>query len=62
MIGAAGPDAPLLLQHNGGPVTDDYGPLRSGWFGLEKNPLYEGIDQKYTLLGIQQLAAGHVGQ
>ena len=54
MIGASGPDAPLLLQHNGGPAADDYGPLKSGWFGLEKNHLYEGIDQKYTLLGIQQ--------
>ncbi|CAK9085161.1 unnamed protein product [Durusdinium trenchii] len=57
LIGPAGPHAPLILQHNGGPVSDDLDVL----YGvLSKKPdLYNtsptsAMVKAYTVIGIQQ--------
>ena len=52
-IGSKGPDAPLLLQHNGGPRTADAGPVNMQWSNL-KWPGSVKLDKEYNVIGIQQ--------
>lgn len=53
-IGLKGPDAPLVLQHNGGPRTADAGPVQMQWSFLKSPVGKVQLEKEYNILGIQQ--------
>lgn len=53
-IGLKGPDAPLVLQHQGGPRTADAGPGQAQWSYLKYPVGTVQLEKEYNILGIQQ--------